>query len=99
MSNSIYSGPDFQCDATDGFPTVLCYDLADNKAWLEPAPAFDDEDDSQCQECIEACRAWGHRFCESWEDYNGLLESLGEEAYENAVEIEDQGFGGMGGMA
>ena len=98
-ANEIYSGQDFQCNATDGFPTVLCYDLVNNQAWLEPAPAFDDEDDPLCQECMEACRAWGQRPCESWEDYNYLLERIGEEAYENAaVEIEDQGMGGMGAM-
>jgi len=99
-ANEVYSGPDFQCDATDGFPTVLCYDLVDNQAWLEPAPAFCDKDDPLYQDCIEACRAWGQRPCESWEDYNYLLERIGEEAYENAaVEIEDQGMGGMGGQS
>jgi len=99
-SNEIHTSPDFQCGATDGFPTVLCYDLADHQAWLEPSPALYDEDDPLCQDCIEACRIWGLRPCESWEDYNNLLKSIGDEAYENAaVAIEDQGFGGMGGMA
>jgi hypothetical protein len=97
-ANEIYSGPDFQCDATDGYPTVLCYDSVDNIAWLEPAPALYDEDNEQCQECLEACRIWGLRDCASWEDYNDLLKFIGEEAFENAaVEIEDddQAFGDM----
>jgi hypothetical protein len=101
-ANEIYTGADFQCDVTDGFPTVLCYDLAANTAWLEPSPAFYNEDDPQCQECMEACRAWGQRSCGSWERYNNLLQSLGEEAYENAaveIEGEEQVFGGMGGMS
>jgi len=98
--DDIYSGPDFQCSATDGFPTVLCYNLEENMAWLDPSPAFYDEDAPLCQDCIKACRVWGMRPCESWEDYNYLLKSIGEEAYENAaVEIEDQDFGGMAGMA
>jgi len=96
----IHTSQDFQCDATDGFPTVLCYDLMNNQAWLSPSPAFDDEDDPLCRECMEACQAWGQRPCESWEDYNELLKRIGEEAFENAaVEIEDQDMGGMGGMA
>ena len=99
-ANEIYSGQDFQCDDTDGFPTVLCYDLANNQAWLEPAPAFCDEDDPLYEDCLEACRVWGTRHCESWEDYNDWLKFIGEEAYENAaVEIEDQGMSGMGAMA
>jgi len=98
--NEIHTSPDFQCDVTDGYPTVLCYDLVDNQAWLEPSPAFDDEDDPMCRKCMEACDAWGVRPCFSWVGFNVHLESLGEEAYENAaVEIEDQGFGGMGGIS
>jgi hypothetical protein len=99
-ANEIHTSADFQCDTTDGFPTVLCYDLVDSQAWLSPSPAFYDEDDPQFQACMEACRAWGQRPCGSWERYNSILNSLGEEAYENAaVEIEEQGFGSMGGMA
>ena len=101
-ANEIYTSPDFQCDATDGFPTVLCYDLVDNEAWLAPSPAFFDEDNDQCQDCLDACEKWGIRTCDSWERYNSILQTLGEEAYENAaveIEDEDQALGGMGGMA
>jgi len=102
FANETYSGADFQCDITDGFPAVLCYDLIDNQAWLEPSPAFYDEDDPLYQDCLEACRVWGLRPCDCWENYNDLLKGIGDEAYENAaveIEAEDQGFGGMAGMA
>ena len=99
-SNEMYVSQDFQCDVTDGFPTVLCYDQTENQAWLEPSPACD-EDDPLFRYCIEACRAWDLRPCASWEGFNYLLESIGEEAYENAaveIEAEEQDFGGMGAM-
>jgi len=94
--SDIYSSPDFQCDATDGFPTVLCVDWGKEHAWLEPAPAFDDEDSPGYQACLEACRIWGLRGCPDWQEYNALAEWLGEEAYQAAaVEIEEQSFAGM----
>ena len=97
---NIHISPDFQCDVTDGFPTVLCYDQNEKIAWLAPSPTFDDESSDLCRDCLDACHNWGLRDCASWEDFNDLLKSIGEEAFENAaVEIEDQGFGGMGGMS
>ena len=95
-TNNIHVSADFQSDVTDGFPTVLCVDWEEGHAWIEPAPAFYDESDPLCQECLEACRVWGLRGCPDWQEYNDLAEWLGEEAYQAAaVEIEDQGFGGM----
>ena len=95
FTNDIYTSSSFQCDTTDGFPTVLRVDWAEEHAWLEPAP-FYDEDDEACQACIEACRVWGLRSCPDWQEYNALAEWLGEEAYQAAaVEIEDQSMDGM----
>ena len=36
--NDIHVSADFQCDVTDGFPTVLCVDWDEGYAFLEPAP-------------------------------------------------------------
>jgi predicted NUDIX family NTP pyrophosphohydrolase len=92
MSNNVYSGADFQCDQTEGYPTVLCWDFEDETAWLEPAPAYDD-DSPEAAQCRELCEEWGTRTCDSWEDYNDLLESIGEEAYQNAAMLdEEDGF-------
>jgi len=89
----------FRCEATDGFPAVLCVDWSEEHAWLEPAPAYDDGSD-EAEACHEACRVWGLRGCPDWLEYNALAQWLGEEAYQAAaVETEDQGMGGMGGMA
>jgi hypothetical protein len=92
MSNSVYSGADFQCDQTAGYPTVLCYDFEDETAWLEPSPAYDD-DSPQAQQCRQLCDEWGTQPCYSWEYYNDLLESIGEDAYQNAAILdEDEDF-------
>jgi hypothetical protein len=96
--NVFNSGSDFQCDQTNGFPTILCWNQDDQKAWLEPNSAFDDES-PEAKQCHKDCGEWGVHPCCSWEDYNALLESLGEDAAQTAVPIEDddesEEFGGM----
>jgi len=91
----VYSSSDFQCDQTGGYPTVLCWNQNERKAWLEPAPAFGD-DSPEAKQCLKDCAEWGVHPCCSWEDFNNLLESLGEDAAQTAVPVEDESeeFGG-----
>ena len=93
----IYTSQDFQCDHTSGYPTVLVWNQDNGTAILQPAPAFDDGTEESDQ-CIRECAEWGVHPCTSWEDYNGLLESIGEDAVRNAYvsdEDESEEFGGM----
>ena len=90
----LHTSPDFQCDATNGYPTVLVWNKADSTAILEPAPTFDDDSEAANQ-CLRDCADWGVRPCADWQDYNDLLESIGEKAYENAavpLDDEDENF-------
>jgi hypothetical protein len=91
-----YSGVDFQCDQTGGYPSILCWNQDACKAWLEPASVFDDGS-AEAKQCHKDCGEWGVRPCCSWEDYNALLESLGEDAAQTSVPNEDETeeFGGM----
>ena len=94
-----YISPDFQCDASGGYPTVLVWSRADSTAWLEPTDIFGDESDTY-KECLRDCADWGVRRCDSWRDYNGLLYSLGEDAFENALpEYEAEETEQMGGLS
>lgn len=93
----IHTSPDFQCDQTGGYPTSLVWNITNGTAILQPSPAFDDDSEG-ARQCLRDCADWGVRPCASWEDYNDLLESIGEEAYENAavpLDDEDEEFGGL----
>ena len=78
----VHTSPDFQCDQTEGFPTCLCW--ADGKAWLElneslihegqDLPAYD-----------KMCADFGIRDCANREEFNELLEELGEDAVQSAT--------------
>lgn len=97
MSDNIYSGADFQCDHTSGYPTVLVWNMDNGTAILQPAPAFDDNSE-EANQCIRDCADWGVHPCTSWEDYNNLLESIGEDAVRNAYVPDDdetEEFGGL----
>jgi hypothetical protein len=95
----LHISPDFQCDLTSGYPIVLVWDQEKGTAILQPAPAYDD-DSELSQQCIRECADWDVHPCTDWEDYNNLLESIGEEAYENGAvpldeEDEAEEFGGI----
>ena len=95
----LYVSPDFQCDQTDGYPASLCWDMRSGRAFLalNDSLAGEGEDVSHYE---ELCEAFGERCCESWDDFNAILEDLGEDAVQNAyVYGEDAGMGGMKGMA
>lgn len=70
---------DFQCDETGGWPTCLMWNRTECKAWLAPS-------DSVCsygggyENAMRACEKRGIMNCESVEDFNAILDSLGEDA-------------------
>lgn len=71
---------DFQCNQTGGCPTVLNVCWEKGKAWLSLIDWMMEgiEDKSYYE---QGCADWGIRNCESVDDFNSLLESLGEDAY------------------
>jgi hypothetical protein len=86
--SDLHTSPDFQCDLTGGYPTVLVWNKDNSTAILEPAPAFDDDSEG-ARQCQRNCADWGVRSCADWQDYNDLLESIGEEAYANAAVLDE----------
>ena len=98
--DEIDTSPDFQCDQTGGYPTMLCVCWEKNVAWLELrydlASAGDD-----LSECEQGVADFGIRQCCDAEQFNDLLEELGEDAYDMAYippeedETNDMTLGGM----
>ena len=87
-----YTSPDFQCDQTDGYPTSLCVNWEQGKAWLalNYSLAKSGEDLLAYE---QRCAEFGIRDCHDEEAFNGILRSLGEVALENAelpIEGKDQ---------
>lgn len=79
---------DFQSGETLGFPTVLSVYWDKGKAWLSLNENLIN-DDMDITEYEQACANWGIRDCNSVEEFNSLLESLGEEAYRYALPTEE----------
>ncbi len=73
------SSYDFQCNATGGWPTSLTWNHAEGKAWLAPNDSMDC-DSAHFETAMKACERFGIRTCESVEDFNAILDSLGEDA-------------------
>lgn len=90
--DSLYVSPDFQCDQTGGYPTSLCVNWAESKAWLQlnDSMALDGEDLTPYE---LGCAEWGIRDCWDIEDYNAMVMSLGEDAMDNATIYADEGEG------
>lgn len=82
---------DFQCDETLGFPTCLCWNREEGKAWISPNErmAEECEDKEKVAEVRKACENFGIRNCESVKDFNAILRSLGEDAAEAQI-YEDE---------
>ena len=78
----VHTSPDFQCDQTDGFPTSLCW--ADGIAWLELNESLINEGED-LSSYDRMCSDFGIRDCESIEDFNALLEELGDDAVQSAT--------------
>lgn len=84
----VHVSPSFQCDASLGHPVVLCYDEDNGKVWLE-LDRLHGEDTSSLEEAEANIRAWGVHRCNSWDDYNGYVYSLGDDAMESAYHNEE----------
>lgn len=86
-----YQSPDFQCAQTGGYPTMLCINWDEEKAWLKPNE-FVDPCGADVAEYEKLCADFGIRLCSDIEDFNGLLKELGPDAVENATLYEDEDF-------
>mgnify|MGYP003310035743 FL=1 len=83
---------EFQCDQTGGWPTCLMWNRTECKAWLAPNEHLDDNE-QYYEKAMRACEEFGIRTCENTEEFNSILESLGEDAknckiYEESEEVE-----------
>ena len=88
----IYVSPDFQCDATGGYPTSLCVNWDKGKAWLQLNESINLDGDNLSR-YEQLCADYGIRDCNDIEQYNQILSSLGEDAYSNAyLPDEDEDF-------
>lgn len=91
-TSSAEVSPDFQCDQTLGFPTSLCWNREEGKAWLalKESMITDDLDMAQFDKAAEE---FGIRDCFDTDDFNNLLSELGEDAYQNAaIQSDDEPF-------
>ena len=75
--------PDFQCDQTLGFPTSLCWNREEGKAWLALKESMIDDDLDMAQ-FDKGAEEFGIRDCFDTDDFNNLLSELGEDAYQSA---------------
>ena len=89
--DDFYQSPDFQCAQTGGYPTMLCINWDEEKAWLKPNE-FVDPCGADVAEYEKLCADFGIRLCSDIEDFNGLLKELGPDAVENATLYEDEDF-------
>ncbi len=79
---------DFQCDQTGGCPTVLNVCWEKGKAWLSLLDRMMESVENKSY-YEQRCADWGIRNCNSIEELNALLESLGEDAYSYALPTEE----------
>ena len=81
---------EFQCDETGGCPTCLMWNRAEGKAWLAPNGHLDDNE-QYYEKAMQACEKFGIRTCESVEEFNEILDSLGDDAKQCKIyeETED----------
>lgn len=84
----VYSSPDFQCEQTNGFPTMLCVNWDKGKAWLQ-LNEFLVTDKMDVSELEQRCADFGIRDCNNIEDFNNILKSLGDDAERTASLSED----------
>lgn len=85
----IHVSPDFQCDQTGGFPTSLCVSWTLEKAWLDLNEHLSYDGDISVYQRM--CADYGIRQCADVDQFNSILEDLGEDAYQSAsLPIEDE---------
>jgi hypothetical protein len=92
-----YVSPDFQSDQTEGFPASLCWDKSRGAAFLmlNDSMAGDDMDMPHYE---QLCEEFGTHPCADRDDFNALLERLGDDAVDSAWlpgEDEAEEYGGM----
>jgi len=93
----IYISPDFQCDQTEGFPASLYWDMRRGTAWLGLNVSMIDEN-TDVEHFEDLCKKFGEQSCSDWDEFNSILQELGEDAVQNAYvsnEDESEEFGGM----
>ncbi len=92
----IHVSPDFQCDQTGGFPCSLCVCWEKGKAWLQlnESMIMDGQDVSEYE---RYCADFGFRPCWDEDDFNHLLQELGEDAVQSA-ELDSEQNITLGGM-
>lgn len=86
---NIHVSPDFQCDQTGGFPTSLCTCWEAGKAWIA-INEFMVNDEISAEPYRQLCADYGFKPCWDYDDFNHLLEQLGEDALQSAELIDDQ---------
>lgn len=79
---------DFQCDQTGGVPTSLCACWEIGLVWLAPNLSMVDKT-VDLQRVYAKCADFGFVQCNSIEDYNDILKSLGDDAYDTAYIPDD----------
>lgn len=84
----IYSYPDFQCEQTCSFSTMLCVNWDKGKAWLQ-LNEFLITDGMDVSEYEQRCADFGIRDCNDIEDFNNILKSLGDDAEQTTLLSED----------
>lgn len=80
---------EFQCDQTGRWPTCLMWNRAECKAWLAPNDHLDDNE-GYYEKAMQACEEFGIRTCEDYEDFNKILDTLGEDAKQCKIYEEDE---------
>lgn len=94
-----YASSDFQCDQTGGFPTVLCVCFEKGAAWLELREDLaEDMEQSELDRYRQRCADYGIRSCHDNEQFNALLQELGEDAYSTAYLSDENESMQMGGL-
>jgi hypothetical protein len=95
--DQVYISHDFQCDQTEGWPTMLCWDMAEGKAWLDLNYSLAEENQDMSG-YEKLCRDFGMQDCLDWDEFNSILEELGEDAVRSAWVSDDdesEEFGGI----
>lgn len=80
---------EFQCDQTGGWPTCLMWNRAECKAWLAPNDHLCDNE-QYYERAMRACEEFGIRTCESIEEFNEILDSLGDDAKQCKIHEESE---------
>ena len=90
----LHVSPDFLCNQTEGFPTVLCVLWDQGKAWIAIyEDLVMDRDETELNYYRSRCAEFGLRDCRNLEEFNALLEEPGEEAYANgALDEPEEGY-------